>query len=142
MVTCRYAESDGNFATIVGAGTDVLQVPAVPHLVAIMVAVRLTAQFEEVAQQQQHAFTVRVAGPDGRPTRTPEGGEAPDLIVRFRADQAHQRVADWLVVPTFALAVQWWADREGAYTIEVGAGEGDPVSTPVHVLTSESSEPA
>lgn len=135
VVTCRYAESDGQIATIVGAGVDVLQPPTIPSPVAVMIAARLLGEFQEFEDQQQHQFTVRVLRPDGSPVLAPDGQAAPPLTAQFAAPpNIAQRVPGWLVAPTFALIVQWWADVAGSYSIAVGVGDEDPTRTPVHVL--------
>jgi uncharacterized protein DUF6941 len=135
VVTCRYAESDGQIATIVGAGIDVLQVPVLPSPVAIMVAVRLVGQLEELDREQQHLLSVGVLRPDGSPVRTPDGALAPPMTAQFSAPpNLAQRVPGWLVAPTFALVIQWWADEAGSYSIAVSVGDDDPTQTPVHVL--------
>jgi hypothetical protein len=138
-VTCRYAESDGNVGTIIGAGIDVLYVPDFPHQVGLMLAVRLAATLEEVAEGQQHELIARVLAPNGGLVRAPDGSEAPPLGVTFQATAAQQLVPGWLVTPLFALGLQWWAAEEGTYTIEVSAADAEPSSSPVHVLKAPAS---
>lgn len=132
-VTCRYAESDGSVGTIVGAGIDVLYAPDFPHQVSIMLAVRLAAAFEEVNEGQEHEIVVRVMGPGGGLALMPDGSEAQPLTLRFAA-AGKQLVPGWVATLLFALAVQWWATEEGAYTLEVGVDNGPATPTPVHVL--------
>jgi hypothetical protein len=138
VVTCRYAESDGTIATIVGAGIDVVALPTLPHAAAIMIAIRLAGELEEVNQGQQHPMVVRIDGPDGKAVRTPQGDAAPPLTAEFSAPpNLTQRVPGWLVTPTFALAVQWWATQEGTYTIQVSVDGREPSPTPVHVVLQQ-----
>jgi hypothetical protein len=135
LVTCRYAESDGQIATIVGAGIDVIHVPTFPQGVRMMVAVRLVGAFEELGDQQQHQLNISVHRPDGTSVLTPTGEIAPTLGAQFAAHPGlAQKVPGWLIAPTFALLVQWWADEEGTYTIAVSVGDDEPTRSPVHVL--------
>jgi hypothetical protein len=132
-VTCRYAESNGLVGTIVGAGVDLIQVPALPQAVGIMLAVRLGATVEEFQADQTHELAVQVQAPDGQPVRTPDGSESPPITAQF-SGAAQQIVPGWLVTPMFAIALQWLASEAGTYTILVRAGLGEPSRSPVHVL--------
>jgi hypothetical protein len=133
-VTCRYAESDGNVGTIVGAGIDVLYVPQLPHPVGVMAAVRLSATFEEVRDGQRHEIAGRILGPEGSPLRNPDGSEVPALTANFQAGGATQLVPGWLVSPLFAFGFQWLATEEGTYTVHIRVGDATPSLSPVHVL--------
>jgi hypothetical protein len=135
-VTCRYAESDGIVGTLVGAGIDLLYVPQLPHPVSVMLAVRLSATFEEVSEGQRHEIVGRILGPEGSPLRNPDGSEVPPLTVNFQAGGATQVVSGWLISPLFAFGFQWLATDEGTYTVQVRVGDGVPSLSPVHVLTA------
>ena len=135
VVTCRYAESDGSVATIVGAGIDVLYVAGFPHEVGIMVAVRLSAPFEEVSADQGHQLIGRILGPDGAPVRARDGSAVAPLELDLHTTTgASQLVPGWLATPLHAIGLQWWAPHEGTYTIEIGVDDEEPTLTPVHVL--------
>ena len=134
-VTCRYAESDGSTATIVGAGTDVLYVPAFPSSLGIMLAVRLAAPFEEFGEGQAHDIEISIEGPGGSDVRAADGSVAAPLTARVQAAPgAHQLVPGWLVTPLVAIGVQWFASEQGTYTLVVRAGDAEPSRSPVHVL--------
>lgn len=137
-VTCRYAESDGTVATIVGAGIDLLYVPALPTLVGVMLAVRLAASADEFAGGTQHEVTCRVLDPSGGPVLADDDTPAQDMKLGFAAPEegVQQRVPGWLVSPLFAFQVAWTARETGSYTIEAVAGE-DTHRSPVHVLPME-----
>ncbi len=134
-VTCRYAESDGHIATIVGAGIDVLNVPALPALVAVMFAVRLAAPADEFEGGIQHDVTCRVLDPSGARVLADDGTPAEDLKMSFAAPEegVQQQVTGWLVNPLFAFQIAWIAREPGTYSIETNAGEGTHLS-PIHVL--------
>ena len=135
VVTCRYAESDGSVATIVGAGIDVLYVAGFPQEVGIMVAVRLSAPFEEVSADQGHQIIGRILGPESAPVRAPDGSAVPPLELDLHTGTgAAQLVPGWLATPLHAIGLQWWAPQEGTYTIEIGVDDEEPTLTPVHVL--------
>ncbi len=135
-VTCRYAESNGTQGTIVGAGTDLLYVMALPQPVGIMLAVRLVGEFEELEQGQSTHLKVEIRDPDGKPVRGADGSEAPPSTIELKPSEAKQLVSGWLATPFIALGLQWIASSEGPYTItvEIDGDDSNAKRTPVHVL--------
>ena len=100
-----------------------------------MVAVRLSAPFEEVSADQGHQILGRILGPDSAPVRAPDGSAvAPLELDLHTATGAAQLVPGWLATPLHAIGLQWWAPQEGTYTIEIGVDDEEPTLTPVHVL--------
>jgi hypothetical protein len=137
-VTCRYAESNGVVATLVGAGVDLLRVAELPGAVGSMVAVRLAGAPDELGPGQTHLLTVRILDPSGDPVSDPAGNVVPALETEFSSDEpVEQAVPGWLVSPLFAFGVQSWAAEEGTYTITIAVDGGEPHRSPVHVLRAE-----
>jgi hypothetical protein len=133
-VVCRYAESDGTVATIVGAGMDVLFQPQLPAPVGVMMAVRLAASAEEFEGGRTHTFTSRVLTPDRSPVRGPDGEEVPALEAEVGAQgPLRQLVPGWLVNPMIAVGVQWVAEVYGTYSVQVAVAGVEHLS-PLHVL--------
>lgn len=142
-VACRFAESDGNIATIVGAGIDVLNVPTMPVLVGVMIAVRLAAPADEFVGGATHEVTCRVLDPLGDPVLAEDGTPAESMTMGFAAGEGgvQQRVPGWLVNPLFAFQIAWIAREPGTYSIETSTGEDTRLS-PIHVLLIEETSPA
>lgn len=135
VVICRYAESDGARATIIGAGTDVVFAPELPGPVGIMAVVRLAAAPDELEPGNAHTLRARVLQPDGEPTTTAEGEVAPAIEMRIEpSGPVQQLVPGWLVNPMMAFGLQWWAIDAGTYSAELRIDGGETVLTPVHVL--------
>lgn len=134
-VTCRYAESDGLVATIVGAGVDTQRLPQLPGPAATMLAVRLAGAPEELDPGKRHRLTVQVLGPNGDPVREPNGDVIPSLDTEFASDEpVEQAVPGWLVNPLFTFGVQWWAAEPATYSIKLTVDHGEPHLSPVHIL--------
>lgn len=133
-VACRYAESDGQIATLVGAGIDVLNPPALPMMVGVMLVVRLAAAADEFEGGVQHDVTCRVLDPAGAPVLAQDDTPAEAMVMSFAAPEGvQQRVTGWLVHPLFAFQVAWIARESGSYSIETSAGDDTHLS-PIHVL--------
>jgi len=134
-VACRYAESDGHIATIVGAGVDVLNPPVLPALVGVMLVVRLAAAADEFDGGIEHDVICRVLDPSGVPVLAQDGTPAEEMRMSFAApaEGVQQRVSGWLVHPLFALQIGWIAREPGSYSIETSAGD-DTHMSPIHVL--------
>lgn len=137
-VLCRYAESNGTVATIVGAGIDMLTVPAMPTLVAVMVAIRLAAPADEFVGGVQHEVTCRVLDPTGAPVLAEDDTPAEELKLGFSAPEGgvQQTVPGWLVNPLFAFQIAWIVREPGTYSVETRVGDHAHLS-PIHVLLAE-----
>jgi len=119
-VTCRYAESDGLVATIVGAGVDLLRVAELPGAIGSMVAVRLAGAPEELGPDKTHQLTVRILAPDGEPVRDPAGNVVPALEAPITSDEpVEQAVPGWLVNPLFTFGVSAFA-RSSSFVLAPG----------------------
>lgn len=123
---CRFAEVNGNLATIVGAGIDITWAAQLPAGIQTMVAVRMTAPEDELGPEHPHTLRCRILDPDMQ-----EVGET--LEAELRAGGESLRPG-WLVGIMIPMGVQWQADREGTYTVELAIDGGDPYMTPMHVL--------
>jgi hypothetical protein len=134
VVTCRYAESDGAVATIVGAGIDVLHVPAIPAEVGVMVAVRLAVPFEAFEDGARQDVRCQVLGPDSQPVTGEDGAPVDPLSFTVAMPAgARQLVPGWLINPLVAFQVRWHAGSAGSYTLVTSTDEDERLS-PVHVL--------
>ena len=134
-VACRYAESDGTVATLVGAGIDVVFLPEFPAPVGLMMAVRLAAPPDELAPGQVHQLRCRVLDPNNQPVNAPDGTEVPTLEVGIGSQvPVQQIVPGWLVNPLVAFGAQWWATEPGTYTVQVWINDGEPHLSPYHVV--------
>jgi len=135
VVICRYAESDGGRATIIGAGTDVIFAQQLPGPVGIMAAVRLAAAPDELGPGNSHTLSARVLRPDGDPATLADGDEAPPLTLQIETSEpVQQLVPGWLVNPMMAFRLEWWATDPGTYSAAMTIDDGEPLLTPVHVL--------
>lgn len=134
-VTCRYAESDGSVGTIVGAGIDVLRVPALPADLSVMVAVRLAVPFEAFEDgARELEATCRVLDPESQPALglLDEPFQPLSFSVAMPAG-VRQLVPGWLLNPLLAFGVRWRATAVGTYTIAIATDEDESLN-PVHVL--------
>jgi hypothetical protein len=134
-VPCRYAESDGMMATMVGAGIDVTFHAQYPAAVGLMVAVRLAAPPEELAPGQIHMLRCRVLDADNEPVTAPDGSQVPELEVGIGSQvPVQQLVQGWLVQPLVAFGLQWWVTEPQTYTIAISVDGADPHLSPHHVV--------
>lgn len=126
-IPCRYAEVNGNLATIVGAGIDHTYAPTFPAPVRVVMAVRIVALPDEF-------------GGDPPPTlrcvaRDEEGTELANVGGALTVERPEGVRPDWLVGLHVPLLVQFLAPAEGTYTIEVSiAASTYPV--PMHVVST------
>lgn len=124
VIPARHAEIHDNLATIVGGGIDRQAVPELPAMVAVMLAVRLTATSEEIGPDHQHSWRNIVKNPAGE-TIAEGGGEF--------AIGAENPQTDWLNNFLISAAIQFQAEEEGTYTIELIVDDKSS-ALPVHVV--------
>ena len=124
VIPARHAEIHDNLATIVGGGIDRQAVPELPAVVALMLAVRLTATSEEIGPDHQHSWRNIVKNPGGEAIAE-GGGEF--------AIGAENPQTDWLNNFLISAAIQFQAEVEGTYTIELIVDEQSS-ALPVHVV--------
>lgn len=133
-VTCRYAESDGAVATLVGAGIDAVFLPAFPSPVGVMMAVRLAAPPEELAPGQVHTLRCRILGAEGRLVTALDGTPTEPLEIGIGSQvPIQQLVPGWLVQPLVAFGIQWLASEPQTYRIELQI-DGSEHLSPFHVV--------
>src|SRR5579862_1222324 len=127
LITCRYAEADGNLAALVGAGTDVLLAPLVPADVEIMLAMRFTLAADEARRPgAHHQLECVVLDPAGQPVRDASGAPTPPLRAVFGAPTGIHQVVPTLSVRTiWAFKVRWRADIYGTYQLQVTTDEDE-----------------
>jgi len=123
-IPCRYAEIQPGGATIVGAGADVVVVPAVPAPVQILFTVRFIGAPEELDGETPHPTAVRLFDPDGEAL-----GEQVGQIV----SDVKQLVPGYVADVTIPMGVVIDAQRVGTYAVEFEI-DGDSKRVPVHVM--------
>jgi hypothetical protein len=133
-VTCRYAESDGAVATLVGAGIDAVFLPTFPGPVGVMMAVRLAAPPEELAPGQIHTLRCRILDAAGDPVTALDRTPTEPLEIAIGSQvPIQQLVPGWLVQPLVAMGVQWLASEPQTYRIELRIDDSEHLS-PFHVV--------
>ena len=128
---CRYVETDGTTATIVGAGIDTFGLAAIPGEVGTWAALRVSGSPDELGPTISHQFSCRVLDSEMQEIVTPletgfqTGPPAPD----------HQ--PGWtqhMVMPIF---VHFHVEEPGIYTLQFTVdGNSETVSMIVHPLAS------
>lgn len=124
VIPARHAEIHDNLATIVGGGIDRQAVPEFPSMVGLMLAVRLTATSEEIGPDHQHSWRNIVTNPAGE--KIAEGGG--EFAVGAESPQT-----DWLNNFLISAAIQFQADEEGTYKIELIVDDQSS-ALPIHVV--------
>jgi hypothetical protein len=124
VIPARHAEIHDNLATIVGGGIDRQAVAELPAVVGLMLAIRLTATSEEIGPDQMHSWRNIVKNPAGEAIA--EGGG------EFAIGAENPRT-DWLNNFLISAAIQFEAEDEGTYTIELIVDEAIS-ALPIHVV--------
>ena len=125
VIPCRYVEVHDNLGTIVGAGIDTYWVPELPTTINVVLAVRLLAMADELAEDVQHTAVNRV--------RDPQGEVASEVVGEFAMGGSEGANADWLSGIMVNTLVQVQVTEEGTYTIEHEV-DGSSKSLPIHVV--------
>lgn len=131
-IPCRYAEVHDNLATIIGAGIDHTLVPALPAPVQVVLAIRLVFLPSEDELGAAHKLRVAALSPDGDKVAEVEG----DLNLGGEAVET-----DWLHGLMTPMAIQFMAETEGLYNLEVDV-DGHTIRVPMNVATAPSAPPA
>jgi hypothetical protein len=109
-IPCRYAEVNGPLTTIVGAPSNTFYVPDLPAAIGCPVAIRIVATEDELGDE--HVVRMDLMGPDL--------GSLGELSVSFTPDGlAEDREPGWEIGTMSVQVIQWEAEQEGAYTLNV-----------------------
>ncbi|MGO9898836.1 MAG: DUF6941 family protein [Solirubrobacteraceae bacterium] len=110
-IPCRYAEVHDNLATIIGGGIDHMWMPALPAPVQVILAIRLIFLPDEIDSGAVHKLRVAAIAPGGETLSQVEG----DLNVAGPTAPA----GDWLQGLHIPMAIQFMAEAEGQYSLEI-----------------------
>jgi hypothetical protein len=125
-VLCRYVETEGDTANILGAGVDTFWVPSFPTPIGVWVAVRMVGLPQDV-EGGPHTFRCRVLDDDMMKEA------APPIEHTFTAKLAPAHLAGWEQGKINPVIVQFAATGVGTYTLELMLDGGNPVTVPVRV---------
>jgi hypothetical protein len=126
-IPCRYAEVHDNLATIVGGGIDHTLVPVLPAPVQVVLAIRLVFLPDEDELTSAHKLRVAALSPEGETLAQVEG----DINL---AGGAPPPAGDWLQALHVPMAIQFMAQTEGRYTLEITV-DGHTLGIPMTVVT-------
>ncbi len=124
VIACRYVEVHDNLGTIIGAGIDTIGVREIPGPVHVLLAIRLLAMAEELAEDVEHTATTRVRDP---------GGELLSEVGGPFTITAERPRPEWLTGIIVNTVVQFEAAEEGTYTIEFSVDEAS-APLPIHIV--------
>src|SRR5262249_16720470 len=108
---CRYAESDGQSATIVGAGIDLFMPPSLPTPLGVMAILKLVGSEEEWSERRRLGF--KVLGPDA--------GVVREETVQVGVTLGPQLFPTYERGAIIVTAHQFEATEAGAYSVEIAS---------------------
>jgi hypothetical protein len=129
-IPCRYVEVNDGLVTIIGGGSNVITLLALPGVVGTMVAIQLVTDEDD---DERHMFGNQVLGPDMAPVT--------ELAqVEFDMGEVNPlKPAGWEQALIPPIAVQFPVAEEGQYTLQLSV---DDRSTTVPLLVQTPHEPA
>lgn len=111
-------------ATIVGAGADLIFVPAVPAPVQVTFAVRFVGAPDELDGETEHRVVCRLFDPGGEPM-----GEQGTIL----KGEIDQRVPGYVAEVTVPMGVVLDAQQAGSYSVEFEIDGHRYRRVPIHV---------
>lgn len=134
-IPCRYAEVHDNLFTIIGGGIDHMWVLALPSPITVVLAARLIFLPDEATTEQAHKFRVAALAPGGNTLNAVEGELNIGSPTGAQPDENEFQGAH---VP---IAIQFPAEIEGRYQLEVTVDGASTVSVPLHIVRAPAPEP-
>jgi uncharacterized protein DUF6941 len=122
-IPCRYLESEGGTATIVGAGIDTFFVPDLPATVGFMLAMKLVAPDED--WQREFRLVFKILGPTATVVR--------EESVTLGAHPGTQLFETWERGGIIPSAHQFEVAGPGAYSLEILINDEPKHSVPFFV---------